>query len=107
MRRLPLLFGGHSLVRPALRAFFRPDRRCPTPPPRRACQGWPRLRGHPLGLGLDWPEHGGRLASGPPLEAKGTDLSRPAEAPRTRAKSSRNGGRHHLGMVGGIIVTVR
>src|SRR5215813_11289660 len=28
---------------------------------RRACQGWPRLRGHPLGLGLDWPEHGGKL----------------------------------------------
>src|SRR5258706_158884 len=28
---------------------------------RRACQGWPRLRGHPLGLGLDWPEHGGML----------------------------------------------
>jgi hypothetical protein len=28
---------------------------------RRACQGWPRLRGHPLGLGLDRPEHGGRL----------------------------------------------
>src|SRR5262249_60608620 len=31
------------------------------PPARRACQGWPRLRGHPLGLGLDRPEHGGRL----------------------------------------------
>jgi hypothetical protein len=28
---------------------------------RRACQGWPRLRGHPLGRGLDWPEHGGTL----------------------------------------------
>src|SRR5271155_2354028 len=28
---------------------------------RRACQGWPRLRGHPQGLGLDWPEHGGIL----------------------------------------------
>jgi hypothetical protein len=28
---------------------------------RRTCQGWPRLRGHPLGLGLDRPEHGGRL----------------------------------------------
>src|SRR3974390_3838683 len=28
---------------------------------RRACQGWPRLRGHPQGLGLDWPEHGGML----------------------------------------------
>src|SRR5215831_7574885 len=70
MRRLPLLFGGHSLVRPALRAFFRPDRRCPTPPRARACQGWPRLRGHPLGLGLDWPEHRGMLhrsgSQGPP-----------------------------------------
>jgi hypothetical protein len=31
------------------------------PHARRACQGWPRLRGHPLGLGLDRPEHGGRL----------------------------------------------
>src|SRR5215831_11230043 len=72
MRRLPLLFGGHSLVRPALRAFFRPDRRCPTPPRGRACQGWPRLRGHPLGLGLDRPEHGGKLdgsglPDGPPI----------------------------------------
>src|SRR5262249_17391427 len=28
---------------------------------RRACQGWPRLRGHPQGLGLDWPERGGML----------------------------------------------
>src|SRR6516165_3422262 len=28
---------------------------------RSACQGWPRLRGHPQGLGLDWPEHGGML----------------------------------------------
>src|SRR6266852_7514284 len=28
---------------------------------RRACQGWPRLRGHPKGSGLDWPEHGGIL----------------------------------------------
>src|ERR1700680_251389 len=28
---------------------------------RRACQGWPRLRGHPEGLGLDWPEHGGMM----------------------------------------------
>src|SRR4029077_3461945 len=28
---------------------------------RRACQGWPRLRGHPFGLGLDRREHGGRL----------------------------------------------
>jgi len=28
---------------------------------RRACQGWPRLRGHPQGLGLDWPEHGGMM----------------------------------------------
>jgi len=28
---------------------------------RRACQGWPRLRGHPQGLGLDWPEHGGTM----------------------------------------------
>src|SRR5258708_28986768 len=28
---------------------------------RRACQGWPRLRGHPKGLGLDRSEHGGTL----------------------------------------------
>ena len=28
---------------------------------RRVCQGWPRLRGHPLGLGLDRPEHAGTL----------------------------------------------
>src|ERR1700730_6271231 len=43
--------------------------------------------------------------------AKGADLSRPAEAPATPgeiipewwATSSRNGGRDHLGMVGGII----
>ena len=28
---------------------------------RRVCQGWPRLRGHPSGLGLDGPEHGGTL----------------------------------------------
>src|SRR4029077_10709068 len=28
---------------------------------RRACQGWPRLRGQPIGLGHDWPELGGRL----------------------------------------------
>jgi hypothetical protein len=27
----------------------------------RACQVWPRLRGPPVGLGLDWPEHGGML----------------------------------------------
>jgi hypothetical protein len=35
------------------------------------------------------------LASGPPLEAKGADLSRPAEA--------RDPGRNHLGMAGDII----
>src|SRR5437763_12827895 len=35
--------------------------------------------------------------------AKGADLSRPAEAPDPRARSSRNGGRHHLGTVGEII----
>src|SRR5882672_340078 len=35
--------------------------------------------------------------------AKGADLSRPAEAPTTRAKSSRNGGRNYLGMAGDII----
>jgi hypothetical protein len=51
------------------------------------------------------------LASGPPLEAKGTDLSRPAEAPSLPgeiipewwATSSRNGGRNYLGMAGEII----
>src|SRR5438034_3589101 len=49
--------------------------------------------------------HGGSLCGHrvPPLEAKGADLSRPAEAPDPRARSSRNGGRHHLGTVGEII----
>jgi len=36
-------------------------------------------------------------------KSKGADLSRPAEAPAPRARSSRNGGRHHLGTVGEII----
>src|SRR5438552_17649311 len=36
-------------------------------------------------------------------KAEGADLSRPAEAPNPRARSSRNGGRHHLGTVGEII----
>jgi hypothetical protein len=74
------------LVRPAPRAFFRSlisDRKASlesvnsfvrprhrhssaptavlTAAARRVCQGWPRLRGHPLGLGLDRPEHCGRL----------------------------------------------
>src|SRR5262249_39418832 len=51
------------------------------------------------------------LASGPPLEAKGTELSRPAEAPSLPgeiipewwATSSRNSGRNYLGLVGGFI----
>src|SRR5207249_2425350 len=49
--------------------------------------------------------HGGSLCGHPvpPLEAKGADLSRPAEAPTPRARSSRNGGRHHLGTTGEII----
>jgi hypothetical protein len=34
-------------------------------------------------------------------KAEGADLSRPAEAP-DRARSSRNGGRHHLGTTGGF-----
>src|SRR5215475_3620980 len=56
------------------------------------------------------------LASGPPLEAKGADLSRPAEAPPGRdhpgmvgdiiserwAELSRNGGRHLSGIEGDI-----
>src|SRR5262250_239174 len=57
------------------------------------------------------------LASGPPLEAKGANLSRPAEAPdpgrdhpgmvgdiisERWAELSRNGGRHHSGIVGDI-----
>jgi hypothetical protein len=50
----------HSLVRPAPRAFF-PDRQIRQPPRARPVKCWPRLRGHPLGLGLDWPEHGGIL----------------------------------------------
>jgi hypothetical protein len=36
-------------------------------------------------------------------KAEGADLSRPAEASDPRARSSRNGGRHHLGTVGEII----
>jgi hypothetical protein len=36
-------------------------------------------------------------------KAEGADLSRPAEAPDPRAKSSRNGGRHYLGTAGEII----
>src|SRR5215471_3400910 len=51
------------------------------------------------------------MASGPPLEAKGTDLSRagrgtshPGEIiPDWWATSSRNSGRNYLGMAGGII----
>jgi hypothetical protein len=31
-------------------------------------------------------------------KAKGADPNRPAEAPPNRARSSRNGGRNHLGM---------
>src|SRR5215469_9682469 len=42
-------------------SIFRPDRRQSPPLARRACQGWPRSRGHPPGLGLDWPEHGGEI----------------------------------------------
>src|SRR4051812_9938333 len=36
-------------------------------------------------------------------KTEGADLSRPAEAPDPGARSSRNGGRHHLGTVGEII----
>src|SRR5215471_12254767 len=38
-----------------------------------------------------------------PSKVKGADLSRPAEAPAPRAKSSRNGGRHHSGIMGGFV----
>jgi hypothetical protein len=49
--------------------------------------------------------HGRSLCWHPvsPSKVEGADLSRPAEAPDPRAKSSRNGGRHHLGTVGEII----
>jgi hypothetical protein len=46
----------------AARAFFRRDRQFQSPPRRRDDQGWPQLCGHPPGLGLDGPEHGGMLA---------------------------------------------
>src|SRR5262249_28509870 len=36
-------------------------------------------------------------------KAEGADLSRPAETPAPRARSSRNGGRDHLGKVGELI----
>jgi len=50
------------------------------------------------------PPSGAPTTPNPPRpNADPADLSRPAEAPTTRAKSSRNGGRDHLGMVGGII----
>src|SRR5882724_7823220 len=71
LRSLLMAFScsGHSLVRPAPRAFFRPDRKSR----RRRAQGLSRLAASsrpPEGLGLDWPEHGGmRIRSG--LEAAG------------------------------------
>ena len=43
---------GHSFVRPAPRAFFRPDQRNPPASARSGGQGWPRSRGHPKGLSL-------------------------------------------------------
>ena len=57
------------------------------------------------------PKNFAHLADGRPLcghpvltsTAKGTDLSRPAEAPITWAKSSPNGGRNYLRTVGDII----
>jgi hypothetical protein len=59
---------------------------------RRDCQGWPRLRGHPLGLGLDWPEHGGMLdglvqAAGIYTVVRGNTL-----APRTHHSAARSEG---------------
>src|SRR5437763_1264271 len=73
--------------------------------------GWQYLNlqptdfGRPCVPGFAHLAHGGSLCGHrvPPLEAKGADLSRPAEAPDPRARSSRNGGRHHLGTVGDII----
>src|SRR5260370_37151262 len=58
----------HSLVRPAPRAFFHPDRQISQPsragpvkslPPRR--RGLAAFSRPPERLGLDWPEHGGTL----------------------------------------------
>jgi hypothetical protein len=51
----------HSLLGQTFRVSSVPPAKSRSRPARRACQGWSRLRGHPLGLGLDWPEHGGIL----------------------------------------------
>jgi hypothetical protein len=42
-------------------SIFRPDHRKSPPLARRACQGWSRFARPPAGLGLDWPEHGGKI----------------------------------------------
>ena len=54
----------HSLVRPAQRAFFHPDRQISQPPRAGAVKAgrvFRRLSRPPVGLGLDWPEHGGMV----------------------------------------------
>jgi hypothetical protein len=51
----------HSLVRPAPRAFFRPDRQISQPPRAGPVKAGRVFRGHPKGPGLDWSEHGGIL----------------------------------------------
>src|SRR6516165_10858820 len=50
----------HSFVRPAPRAFFRPDQRDLVASARSGRQGWPLLR-PPEGLVLDDREHAGSL----------------------------------------------
>ena len=54
----------HSLVRPGPRAFFHPDRQISQPPRAGAVKAgrvFRRLSRPPVGLGLDWPEHGGMV----------------------------------------------
>ena len=61
----------HSFVRPALRAFFRPDRRFHAPPRARRIKAGRVFRGHPKGLALYCPSTAVTL-TGSGFKAAGT-----------------------------------
>jgi hypothetical protein len=90
-----------KINRPQIPNLFRPLDL--TAAAHRACQGWPRLSRPPVGLGLDWPEHGGMLdpieteAARPWREdaARGSFLPLPREA--HRPKKYRRADRHIIG----------
>jgi hypothetical protein len=93
--------GPKKVNRPQIPNLFRPLDL--TAAAHRACQGWPRLSRPPVGLGLDWPEHGGMLdrieteAARPWREdaARGSFLPLPREA--HRPKKYRRADRHIIG----------